>query len=80
MVRNRLKNSSKTVTMVTSYQVKTKLIHDVIPNDLNHHNDTFLQNNGRKTSFKNLTMVTKMLHVYISVTVPDWSIVTIIDT
>ena len=36
------------------------------------------EKNGRKTSFKNVTMVTKMLHVYISVTVPDRPIVTII--
>ena len=34
--------------------------------------------NGRKTSFKNVTMVTKMLHFYISVTVPDRPMVTII--
>ena len=31
----------------------------------------FLQKNGLKKSFKNVTMVTKMLHVYISVTVRD---------
>ena len=31
-----------------------------------------------KKSFKNVTMVTKMLHVYISVTVRDRPIVTII--
>ena len=55
------------------------MIPDVISNDPNHKNDTFLQKkNGRKTSFKNVTMVTKMLHVYISVTVPDRPIVTII--
>ena len=54
------------------------MILDVISNDPNHKNDTFLQKNGRKTSFKNVTMVTKMLHVYISVTVPDRAIVTII--
>ena len=59
-------------------QVKTKLILDVISNDPNHKNNTFLQKNGRKTSFKNITMVTKMLHVYISVTVRDRPIVTII--
>ena len=58
--------------------VKTKMIHDVISNETNHKNDMFLQNNGRKTSFKNVTMVTKMLHVYISVTVRDRPIVTII--
>ena len=57
---------------------KTKLIRAVISNDPNHENDTFLQKNGRKTSFKNVTMVTKMLHVYISVTVPDRPIVTVI--
>ena len=39
----------------------------------------FLQKNGQKKSFKNVTMVTKMLHVYISVTVPDRPIVAIID-
>ena len=54
------------------------MILDVISNDPNHKNDTFLQKNGRKASFKNVTMVKKMLHVYISVTVPDRSIVTII--
>ena len=54
------------------------MILDVISNDPTHKNDTFLQKNGRKTSFKNVTMVTKMLHVYISVTVPDRPIVTII--
>ena len=59
-------------------QVKSKLIRDVISNDLNHHNDKFLQNNGRKTSFKNVTMVTKILTCYISVTVRDRPVVTII--
>ena len=54
------------------------MIHDVISNETNHKNDRFLQRNGLKTSFKNVTMVTKMLHVYISVTVLDRSIVTII--
>ena len=34
--------------------------------------------NGPKTSFKNVMIVTKILHVYISVTVPDRPIVTII--
>ena len=62
----------------SSPQVKTKLILDVISNDPNHKNDTFLKRNGRKTSFKIVTMVTKMLHVYILVTVPDRPIVTII--
>ena len=38
----------------------------------------FKKKNGRKTSFENVMMVTKMLHVYISVTVPDRPIVTII--
>ena len=57
---------------------KTKMILDVISNDSNHKNNAFLQKNGRKTSFKNITMVTKMLHVYISVTVRDIPIVTII--
>ena len=37
----------------------------------NKKNRYFPAKNGRKTSFKNVTMVTKMLHVYISVTVPD---------
>ena len=59
-------------------QVKSKLILDVISNDPNHKNDTFLKRNVRKTSFKIVTMVTKMLHVYILVTVPDRPIVTII--
>ena len=54
------------------------MILDVISNDPNHKNNTILQKNGRKTSFKNITMVTKMLHVYISVTVRDRPIVTII--
>ena len=58
--------------------IKTKLILDVISNDPNHKNDTFLKRNGRKTSFKIVIMVTKMLHVYILVTVPDRPIVTII--
>ena len=59
-------------------QVKTKMILDVICNDPNHKNDTLIQKNGRKTSFKNVTMVTKMLHVCISITVPDRPTVTII--
>ena len=54
------------------------MIHDVISNDTNHKNYRFLQRNGRKMSFKNVTMVTKMLHVYISVTVRDRPKVTII--
>ena len=54
------------------------MILDVISNGAIHENDRFLQNHGRKTSFKNVTMVTKMLHVYISATVPDRPIVTII--
>ena len=58
---------------------KTKLILDVISNEINHKNDMFLQKNGQKKSFKNVTMVTKMLHVYISVTVKDRPIVAIID-
>ena len=57
---------------------KTKLIRDVIFNEPNHKNDTILQKIGQKTCFKNVTMVTKILHVYISVTVPDRPIVTII--
>ena len=55
------------------------MILDVISNDPNYKNNMFLQTNGRKTSFKNVTMVTKMLHVYISVTVPDRPIVAIIE-
>ena len=58
---------------------ETKMILDVISNGPNHKNDRFLQKNGRKTSFKNVTMVTKMLYVYISVTVPDRPIVAIIN-
>ena len=54
------------------------MILDVISNETNHKNNMFLQTNGRKTSFNNVTMVTKMLHVYILVTVPDRPIVTII--
>ena len=54
------------------------MILDVISNDPNHKSITFLQNNGQKMSFKNVTMVTKMLHVYISVKVQDRPIVTII--
>ena len=57
---------------------KTKLIPDVISNETNHKNDRFLKRNRRKTSLKNVTIVTKMLIVYISVTVPDRLIVTII--
>ena len=53
---------------------------DVISNGPNHKNGMFLAKNGRKTSFKNVTMFTKMLHVYISVTVTDGPIVTIIHT
>ena len=58
---------------------KTKLIRDVISNEPNHNNDTFQQKIGQKTSFKNVTMVTKILHVYISVMLTDRSIVTIIN-
>ena len=58
--------------------IKTKLILDVISKDPNNKNDTFLKRNGRKTSFKIVIMVTKMLHVYILVTMPDRPIVTII--
>ena len=46
-------------------------------NEPNHNNNTFLQKIGQKTSFKNVPMVTKILHVYISVTVQDRPIVTI---
>ena len=54
------------------------MILDVISNDPNHKNDTFLKKMGEKRLSKNVTMATKMLHVYISVTVPDRPIVTII--
>ena len=54
------------------------MTHDDIYNETNHKNDRFLQRNGRKTSFKNVTMVTKMLHVYISEMVRDRPTVTII--
>ena len=47
-------------------------------NETNHKNDMFLQKNGRKASFTNVTMVTKMLHGYMSATVPDRPMVTII--
>ena len=47
------------------------MVLDVISNDPNHINETFLKNYSRKKAIKNVTMVTKMLHVYISVTVPD---------
>ena len=54
------------------------MIPDVISNDPNLKKDMFLHRNGWKTSFKNVAMVTKMLHAYIAVTVPDRPIVTII--
>ena len=54
------------------------MILDAICNDPNHKNDTFLQKYLPKTSFKNVTMVTKILTCYISATVPDRPIVTII--
>ena len=47
-------------------------------NETNHKNDMFLQKNGRKASFTNVIMVTKMLHGYMSATVPDRPMVTII--
>ena len=53
------------------------MILDVISNDPNHKNDMFLQKMGEKV-FQNVTMATKMLHVFISVTVPDRPIDTII--
>ena len=55
------------------------MILDDISKKWNHKNDMFPQNNGPNTSFKNVTIVTKMLHVYILVTVPDGPIVAIID-
>ena len=88
--KNMRKTSFKIVTMVTKIltcyfsltvpdrPIVTIIITIVISNEPNHKNDMFLQNNGRKTSLKNVTMVTKMLHVYISVTVPDRPQVTII--
>ena len=57
---------------------KTKLILDVISNNPNNKNDMFLQKKGRKTSLKTVTMVTKILTCYISVTVRDRPIVTMI--
>ena len=60
-------------------QVKTKMILYVISNKPNHKKDMILPKMGAKTSFKYVTKVTKMLQVYISVTVPDGPIVTIID-
>ena len=56
-------------------KVKTKLIHGVTTEVI-----TMIRSCKKwaKTSFKNVTMVTKMLPVYISVTVPDRPIVTII--
>ena len=47
------------------------MVLDVISNDPNHKNETFLKKYSRKKAIKNVTMVTKMLHVYISVMVPD---------
>ena len=74
----------KTAVTPSFFKLKTsskiKMIHDVISNDTSHKNDRFLQRNGRKTSFENVTMVTKILHVYISVTVRNRPIVTIIHT
>ena len=55
------------------------MIHDVISNDSNHKIGSYKEM-GKKKSFKNVTMVTKMLHVYISVTVRDNPLVTIIHT
>ena len=51
---------------------------DVISNDPNHKKRYVYKNIPDKTSFKNVTMVTQMLHVYILVTVPDRPIFTII--
>ena len=42
------------------------MIPDVISNDPILKKDMFLHRNGWKTSFKNIDMVTKMLHAYIS--------------
>ena len=58
--------------------MSSKLILDVISNDLNYKNDMLLLQKWAKNVFKNVTTVTKMLNVYISVTVPDRAIVTII--
>ena len=52
-------------------------MNEVISNDPTHKNDMFLKNICEKR-IKYVTMVTKMLHVYISVTVPDRPILTII--
>ena len=54
------------------------MIPDVISNDPNHKNDMFLQKKMGEKSFNKVTMVTKMVHVYISEKVPDRPIVSII--
>ena len=53
------------------------MILDVISNEASHKNYIFSKMFTKK-SFKYVTMVTKMLHVYISVMVPDRPIHTII--
>ena len=62
--------SGKTAITPSFLKLKTskpKLIPDVISNEANHKNDMILQNNGRKTSFKNVTMVTKnVAYLYLS--------------
>ena len=52
---------------------------DAIPNNLIHKNDTGCIRIGVKTSLKTVTMLTKILFVYISLMVPDRPMVTIID-
>ena len=55
------------------------MILEVISNDPSHKHDAFLKNICEKRLSNNyVTMVTKMLHIYISVTVPDRPILTII--
>ena len=54
------------------------MILDVISNYPNHKNDTFHEKYSPENVLQNVTMVTQMLHVYISVTVLDRPIVTII--
>ena len=49
---------------------KTKQIHDVFYNNLNKKNDTFLKN-IREKHLSKCNHAYKVLHVYISVTVPD---------
>ena len=54
------------------------MILDVISNEASHKNYIFLKNVHEKRLSKYVTISTKMLHIYISVTVPDRPIHTII--